>query len=42
MVFGIMQIMTLTAFAYEKTQMWKDVEDGMYKHFENRDAKFTF
>ena len=42
MVFIIMQIMTLTAFAYEKVQKLEDMEDSIYKHLENRDANFTF
>ena len=41
-VFIIMQIMTLTAFAYEKVQKLEDVEENIYKHLENRDANFTF
>jgi len=42
MIFSIMQIMTLTTFAYDKVQKSEDVEDNIYKHFENRDANFTF
>ena len=41
-VFSIMQIMTLTTFAYDKVQKSEDVEDNIYKHLENRDANFTF
>jgi hypothetical protein len=41
-VFSIMQIMTLTAFAYEKVNKLEDMKDNIYKHFENRDANFTF
>ena len=40
--FIIMQIMTLTAFAYEKIQKLEDMEDNIYKHLENRDLNFTF
>ena len=38
----IMQIMTLTAFAYEKIQKVEDMQESIHKHFENRDANFTF
>lgn len=38
----IMQIMTITALAYEKVQKLEDMENSIYKHFENRDSTFTF
>jgi hypothetical protein len=38
----IMQITTLTVFAYEKVQKLSDAENSIYKHFENRDKSFTF
>ncbi|AWK51089.1 transglutaminase [Clostridium beijerinckii] len=42
MVGIIIQIMTLTAFAYEKVQNLEDMEGSIYRHFKNRDANFTF
>ena len=42
MVFYIMQIMTLPVLAYEKVKNWGEVENNIYKHFENRDKNFTF
>jgi len=41
-IFSMMQIMTLTAFAYEKVRKLEDMKDNIYKHFENRDTNFTF
>ena len=41
-VFIIMQIMTLTAFSYEKVQNLDAMEDNIYRHLENRDEKFDF
>lgn len=38
----IMQIITMTTFAYEKVQKLEDMENSIYKHFENRDSNFTF
>lgn len=40
--FITMQIMTLTVFAYDKVQKQEEVENNIYMHLENRDAKFTF
>lgn len=42
MVFVIIQIMTLTTFAYERVEKLEEVENNIYKHLENRDEKFTF
>lgn len=38
----MMQVMTLSVFAYDKVQKWEDIEYNIYKHLENRDANFTF
>ena len=38
----IMQIISMTAFAYDKIQNLEDMENNIYKHFENRDSNFTF
>lgn len=39
--FLIVQIMTLTAFAFENVQNLGDMENSIYKHLENRDKNFT-
>lgn len=42
MVFSIMHIMTLSSYAYDNNQNWRDVENSIYKHLKNRDSNFSF
>lgn len=40
-LFVIVQLMTITAFAYEKVQNLNDMKNSIYNHLQNRDRNFT-